>query len=315
MIPCFESAHFVADAVESVLDQQEPDIEIIVVDDGSSDPGALRDSLGPFGDVVTLIRQAHSGLPVARNRGISEASGALLAFLDADDCWKPGFLARQLSLLRKSGADLVYCDAELFGPDVAGYATVMDKCPSRGEASLSAILTGECVVVMSTVVARADSVRAVGGFEADLEFCEDLDLWIRMLAAGSRFVYHRDALASRRLHDANMSTNRRGMLHGALKVFERHVPRIPLERWDRVRVDRRLDEIRSALRLETAKSAIAEGNLRVARGELWAALQLRPQWKPLVVAVALGVAPGPTLAYLQARQARNVQRWSPDVAT
>ncbi|HSM60989.1 MAG TPA: glycosyltransferase, partial [Longimicrobiales bacterium] len=299
VIPCFNAARYVSDAVASVLEQGEPGIEIIVVNDGSSDGEALTRALRPYGSAVTRVDGPHEGLPAARNRGITAARGRWLAFLDADDRWKRGFLERQLSLLEESGADLVYCDAELFGPALAPGGTVMADHPSRGEVSLASVLAGDCVVVMSTVVADADAVRRVGGFDPALRFCEDLDLWARMLEAGARFTYHRDPLAQRRIHDANMSRDGMGMLAGASAVLERHAAALGAS--DRPRIARRIRDMRDALRVEAAKAAIRAGTPRAARAALWGAFRARRRWKLLVAALSVTLAPGPAMRYLRER--------------
>jgi glycosyltransferase involved in cell wall biosynthesis len=299
VIPCFDAAEYVADAVTSALAQEQPGLEIIVVNDGSTDSEALARALLPFGDLVTRLDGVHEGLSAARNRGIAAARGRHLAFLDADDCWKPGFLARQLTLLAETGADLAYCDAELFGPEVRREGTVMESHPSRGDVTVGSVLAADCVVVMSTIVVRAERIRAVGGFDPSLSFCEDLDLWVRMLSAGCRFVFHREPLARRRVHRTNMSRDRRGMLCGALEVVERYVPMADLGARDRARVAKRVQRMRMALRVMTAKAALLAGDTAAARRELWKAVRSTPRWKPLLAALSLTLAPGPASRFLR----------------
>lgn len=302
IIPCFAAARFIAEAVASVLAQRQEGVEILVVDDGSPDGAALAEALRPFGGAVTLLRGPHEGVAAARNRGIRAARGRYLAFLDADDRWKEGFLARQMALLEREEADLVYCDAELFGPRARPGATVMRDHPSRGEVTAAAVLAADCVVVMSTVVVRADRVRAVGGFDAGLRLSEDVDLWVRLLLGGGRFVYHRSALALRRIHGANASRDEEGMLEGALAVVARHEAAAVRDRDDRHRVERRVRRIREAYALLRAKEAILAGESGEARRKLWAVFRQTPRWKPLAAWLSLTLAPGPTLRYLRRRQ-------------
>src|SRR6185503_2024667 len=98
VIPAYQAAAFLADAVESVLAQTEPVGEIVVVDDGSTDGTAAV--AASFGDRVRYVRQENQGVAAARNRGVAEARGRLVAFLDADDTWEPEKTARQLAHLR-----------------------------------------------------------------------------------------------------------------------------------------------------------------------------------------------------------------------
>ena len=109
VIPCYNAASFVSRAVDSVLAQDNADVQIIVVNDGSPDSSEFRRALASYRDDIELVDQPHEGQSAARNSAIAVARGDYLAFLDADDAWKAGFLDRQLGLIRASGADLVYC--------------------------------------------------------------------------------------------------------------------------------------------------------------------------------------------------------------
>lgn len=306
VIPCYNSAHFVADAVEGVLAQEGAQVEILVVDDGSDDAVALDRALSPFGDAVTLLRPGRGGLAQARNHGLAAARGSYVAFLDADDVWKPGFLDRQLRLLEETGADLVYCDAEHFGPRAEPGVTVMSEFPSRGEPTLEAILTKQCLVVMSTVVARTAAVRKAGGFDATRKFGEDLDVWVRMLVSGARFAYHGEALARRRIHGDNMSRNAVGMVEGSLEIVRRHAGEPRFDWAARRRIRRHLRALTGEFHLERAKRRLAERDAEGARGDLWKAARLLWNPKALVGAVVLTVRPTMGVRLLADRYAADL---------
>ena len=292
IIPCYRAAAFVVDAVKSVLAQNVPGLEILVINDGSPDADRLAAVLEPFMNRIRYLDEPHRGLPGTRNRGIEVARGRFLAFLDADDVWKADFLDRQLQLLRESGADMVYCDAELFGEAVPeGGTTVMDAYPSRGEPTAASILTGDCLVVMSTIVVRAETVRSVDGFDAGMAMAEDLDLWIRIAAAGASITYHRGVLAGRRIHGTNMSSREAELLQWVMKVTARHVEVLPLTRAVRRRLGWRVRGWRARLHLLQAKTALVEEQFGAARRELWASCRARPTLKVLVVAIAFSLYP------------------------
>src|SRR6266487_2647158 len=97
VIPCWNGAAYLEEAIRSVMAQNHPSLEIVVADDGSTD-GSLELARG-FGDPVRVIAGGHEGAAAARNRGVGEAHGDLLAFLDADDLWTDGRLALQLAVL------------------------------------------------------------------------------------------------------------------------------------------------------------------------------------------------------------------------
>ena len=106
VIPCYNGAAYVADAIQSVLDQSRPADEIIVVDDGSTDDSAQR--VARFGTQVRLVRRPNGGIVAARNSGIATARCALIAFLDADDAWPEDSLRIREEVMQRTGALLVY---------------------------------------------------------------------------------------------------------------------------------------------------------------------------------------------------------------
>ena len=301
IIPCYNASSFVADAVDSVLNQNVRDVEIIVINDGSPDTQQLLEALRPYHGVVRYLDEPHRGPSRARNSGVAAAGGQYLAFLDADDYWGPEFLDRQLDVLRSSGADLVYCDAVLFGASEKAGQTVMDYDPSSGDVTQGSLLSGECVVVMSTVVARADCVRSVDGFDPGISYCEDLDLWIRMLGAGARIRYHDAPLAHRRLHSGNLSNHVISMHEAVAAVVKMHARRLPLSEVDRGRVASRLRDMQGSLHLHRAKEALRVKNAGAVRRELWAAFRIRKTPRMLAAALAFSLSPSLAVRLLRGR--------------
>ena len=302
VIPCLNAAGFVLDAIDSVLLQERDDVQIIVVNDGSPDAPELRRVIAPFEGRVELIDRPHTGLSSTRNAGIAAARGEYLAFLDADDMWKPGFLDAQLGLLRNSGADLVYADAELFGERVPPGTRFMDHFPSTGEVSAAALLLKRCVVVMSTVVARTSAVRASGGFDATLSHCEDLDLWIRMLLAGASLAYVRDTLARRRIHASNMSNDGSAMVEGVLRIIDRYAAVAELVEQERRDLRLREHRLKARCHENLARQAIAAGESSAARVEFWNAFRKQKSAGRLGATLAFTLLPSLALVLMR--------RWS-----
>jgi glycosyltransferase involved in cell wall biosynthesis len=185
VIPVYNRAGLLDAALRSVLAQSEQDFEIVVVDDGSKDdPRAVVDSHGD--PRIRYIRQDNRGGGAARNRGIDEARGQFLAFLDSDDVFLPGHLATMRSLLR--GA-----------VNTAGYARiVVDRGDGRqilkppralrpGEDMATYLLCDRGFVPTITTVVPAEQARAVR-YDENLREAEDLDFAIRLALAGCRFV-------------------------------------------------------------------------------------------------------------------------------
>ena len=229
VVPCYRAAPFLRDALDSVVAQGTGALEVLVVDDGSPDGPELQAIVEDYAGSpcpVRLLVRPHRGLAATRNAGIAAAQAPWVAFLDADDCWLPGFVEAQVDLLESSGADAVYCDAEFFGGSDKDGASVMHWHPSTAEVTLESVLAGTAVPVMSTIVARTSAVREAGGFDPEVDFGEDFELWARMLAAGARFAWSPEVRARRRLHDGNMSRNTLGMARGQIEIIHRHAEQL-----------------------------------------------------------------------------------------
>jgi glycosyltransferase involved in cell wall biosynthesis len=179
VIPTYDRRHLVTEAVWSAVSQDVEGLEIIVVDDGSSDGTA--DHLGALGIPLTLLRLPHSGVIArVRNAGIRQASGPLIAFLDSDDLWLPGKLRRQLDYLAAHPeVGVVYTDQYRQRGDRILPRTRFDDFPPRARVVWRDTLRGLCVQT-SSVVVRREIFDAAGLFDEDLLLYEDADLWSRM---------------------------------------------------------------------------------------------------------------------------------------
>ena len=158
-------------ALDSILQQDRTDYEIIVVDDGSDDPVEI---LLHQRDRVRLIRTEHRGVGAARSEGLNAALGEFIAYCDDDDEWKPNHLSTLLQyLLTHREVDLVYADSEW----------VQEGAPPSIPYSFDYngfYLSGANYIFPSDVMHRASAAREVGGFDASLQAYEDWDLWLRM---------------------------------------------------------------------------------------------------------------------------------------
>src|SRR5687768_17042952 len=130
VIPAYNAAKYICEALLSVFNQSFTSYEVIVINDGSSDTDDLERELQPYKAVIKYIKQENRGAAAARNTGLRAAAGEFVAFLDADDKWLPGFLEKQLKLLKSSKADLVYADALLIGEAPLAGRTFMEMEPS-----------------------------------------------------------------------------------------------------------------------------------------------------------------------------------------
>lgn len=198
---------FVADAISSVLGQTYPDLELIVVDDGSTDDTAEVISRFGSDDRVRCVRQDNRGLAGARNRGIRESHAPLIAFLDADDVWLPPKLEKQMAAFDGNPApDVVYCAFTLV--DVQGHPLPTAWDGEQLRPSLHEELMYRNVIAGSgsSVLLRSRCFDSVGMFDENLQACEDIDMW-RRLALGHRFFFLNEPLVHVRRHPGNMQSN------------------------------------------------------------------------------------------------------------
>lgn len=202
IIPAYNARDFIADAVDSALAQTVKSVDIIVVDDGSTD--GTGDVLSRFGAAIRVVRQPNRGVAVSRNLGIAEARGRYVAFLDADDIWEPRKIEEQLDAISSTSSGYGACstrflvvDEQLRPVEVFGTA--------RRMSTLSELLMfGNTIGTPSTVLCDRALFQQVGGFDPALSQCADWDMWIR-LAAVTDFIRLDNVLVRYRKHDRSMS--------------------------------------------------------------------------------------------------------------
>lgn len=199
VIPTYNRADKVLKGVESVLAQSFADLEVIVVDDGSSDETgqALRKV---FGDRIRYYFQLNQGVSVARNKGIEEAQGEWIAFLDSDDRWEKEKLEWQLKALERFGPDCAACYTDVRFINHSETRTMFQLAEEsyRHEDAMGVntdvlrllVKPGGSgmVVCLSSFMARTDEVRKTGGFDARLLYSEESEFMFR-LAMHARFCY------------------------------------------------------------------------------------------------------------------------------
>ena len=203
VIPVYNYAEFVGQAIDSALDQTYPNIEILVIDDGSTD--GTPHVLDAYADRIRVITQDNLGVSAARNTGLREASHELVGFLDADDILLPGMVTLLHGTLTLMGSEHALAAGGNSYIDASGRA--LQKHPQGcGETTE---ITREHLLLRnrfapSTVLARRRALLEVGGFDEELPVAEDRDLWLR-LSEHHRIVQVPDILAEVRLHFRNLS--------------------------------------------------------------------------------------------------------------
>jgi len=177
IIPTYNRADGVVAALGSVLAQTQLPDEVIIVDDGSTDNTSER--LAPYRERIHYVCQPNRGPASARNTGIKQASGELVAFLDSDDLWLPKKLERQLAVFGNDPA-LRICHTNEIWIRNGVHVNPMRKHQKYGGHIFEKVLP-LCIVSPSSVVMTRQLLNEMGGFDGSLPACEDYDLWLRVL--------------------------------------------------------------------------------------------------------------------------------------
>jgi len=207
IIPTFNRLHCIADAIESVLAQTHPALEIIVVDDGSSDGSA--DWIAAHYPCVQLLRQDNHGVSHARNRAIEQATGDWLALLDSDDRWYANKLDVQMTALaQQPDYRLCHCDEHWFRNGRRVNPKVKHQ---KHGGQIFAHCLPLCAISPSAAVIHRSLFAELGQFDESLPACEDYDLWLRFCAQESVLYIDQALLAKTGGHEDQLSQRYWGM--------------------------------------------------------------------------------------------------------
>lgn len=227
VIPAYQAAAWLPAALASVRTQDPAPDEIVVVDDGSTDDTAAV--LAAQGGAIRAFHQANGGEAAARNRGVAEARGDYVVYLDADDEFLPGRLAAlHAALDADPGLDIVTTDAWICvdGTDVGRIYGPQNRFAHDDQAT--EILRRNFVFGHAAV--RRSALLAVGGYDTTLRHACDWDVWLRMIRAGSRVGLVPEPLSRNHRHAASLSADRVAMTEGELAVLRKAVPLVQDDR-------------------------------------------------------------------------------------
>ena len=201
IIPAYNRAEFLPEAVESVLGQTYRNFELIVVDDGSTDetPAILRH----YGEALRVIHQKNRGPSAARNAGIRVARGEWLSFLDSDDYWLPRKLERQVNFLQS------HPEARICYTEEIWYRNGRRVNPAKKHRKFSGWIYLRmlplCIVSPSSVMIHREVLQEVGLFDEELPAAEDYDLWLRIGARYPIFLLKEPLIVKRNGHEGQQS--------------------------------------------------------------------------------------------------------------
>lgn len=199
VIPCYNSGEFLDDAVQSALAQTWHNLEVVIVDDGSTDPSTLRLLEEARWPRTRIIHQANAGPAAARNRAVREAQGCYILPLDADDTIEPTYVEKAAAVLdTRPDVGCVYCKARKFGAE-------------EGSWDLPVYTLRELVidnVIFVTSLYRKADWQLVGGYNESLRYgVEDYDFWVKIVHLGREVVQLDDFLFNYRIQHSSRTTS------------------------------------------------------------------------------------------------------------
>lgn len=210
IIPTYNRAQMVCEAIDSVLAQTFNDFEVVVVDDGSTD-GTSEVLRQRYGDRIHYLYQENQGRAAARNRGIRVSGGEYLVFLDSDDWLLPRALEIQVGFLdHHPDVDVVYGDGYYCDRDGKPQQLISEERPPVPEEGLLAIMVLHNVVVAThSAMVRRRALEMLGSpwFDEHLRGTEDADFWLRLVARDAYFAAHDQLVCRYRLHEGNASSH------------------------------------------------------------------------------------------------------------
>jgi len=310
IIPTYNRAHLIVEAIESVLAQTYRNLEVIVVDDGSTDktPEVLEHYTG-LDRRVRLVRQDNRGVAAARNRGLAHTTGELIAFCDSDDLWLPHKLERQVAFLQEHAeVTLVYSDVMSVQDQIVEVPSYFAERPPHAGRVFHALLEMNFIPT-SSVVVRKRCLDEVGGFDGRFSPSEDYELWLRVCQR-EPIGYVPEVLVRLRRFGDNLTSDG--------QQFETHVAVL-----NRLQVERREVVSTRVLRRAYARTYLQWGYEQLqqrhyaqARASLFRSLRYNPvSWRVYRYLVALALPAGTLDWMLTRRRVSAAMMSQPHVTT
>lgn len=231
IIPAYNAAQYISETLDSVFGQTFQDFEIIVINDGSPDTPALEAALEPYAGRLRYLKQPNRGVSAARNAGIRNSRGELLAFLDSDDLWLPQYLQVQVLFLDENPRAVAAIPDVLRFGELVGSPNVrtMLKPGTKNLLTFEEMLRREGGVNVSIVVRRSRAIEA-GLFDEQLRVGEDIEFCLRICFPDGAIGYTRQVLLKYRKYRTSLSGNlaARDVLRNEAECLRRLDRKLPL---------------------------------------------------------------------------------------
>jgi glycosyltransferase involved in cell wall biosynthesis len=307
IIPAYRAAEYIKETLDSVFAQTYPNFEVVLVNDGSPDTDALEQAIRSYGERLVYIRQENRGPSGARNTAIRTARGKYIACLDSDDVYFPDHLSKLVRLLEEQGLDLAYCDS-LFTKDGVSAGRAFERQRQHPPVTFEKLLTEECGVTTSAVVASRQAMIDAGLFDERYRRCEDFDLWVRMSFRGAKMAILDQVGIEHRLLSDGLASDSYVLKQAAIEIYKKVSATLPVS-------DKQKELIRKVIvrnewlcQMDLVKRYLREGRDEDARAEAEKAVELLPVGKSRRVALAVRIAPWAVRRFLRLQDARLARK-------
>jgi glycosyltransferase involved in cell wall biosynthesis len=307
IIPAYQAAERIRETLDSVFAQTYPNFEVLLVNDGSPDTEALEQAIRSYGDRLIYIRQENRGPSGARNTAIRTARGKYIACLDSDDIYLPEHLSRLVPLLEEQALDLVYCDS-YFMKDGVHVGRSFERQPQSPPVTFEKLLTEECAVTTSAVVASRQAMIDAGLFDERYRRSEDFDLWVRMCFRGAKMDLLRQVGIEHRLLPEGLAADGYLLKQAQIEIYKKVLATLPVSVEQKRLIQELIARVEGLCQMDLVKRHLREGRYpeaRVAAGQAAALLQDR---KSRRVALAVQIAPWAARRFLSLQDARLARK-------
>lgn len=274
IIPAYNAERHIGETIEHVLRQTLPDVEVIVVDDGSSDRTAEVVSRYPQ---VRCVKKPNGGVSSARNRGVQEATGEWVSFVDSDDLWHPEMLASMWELMQRYPQAVMGLAGSTVLKDMAALAQPITRHQGELPHTLITDFTGVFrfpYLGMSSVFMRRDRFLAIGGFDESLRRAEDINLFLRLLYRSEGYVRLNFPAVHVRSVDGSLSSDSIAGYQQLLVVYDRFLRAHPEFASQHARLVR---ATYGDLHLRHGRALLRAGRGKEALTQAWLSLRSDPQ--------------------------------------
>jgi len=307
IIPAYRAASYIRETLDSVFAQTYPNLEVVLVNDGSPDTEALEDAIRTYGERLIYIRQENRGPSGARNTAIRAAQGKYIACLDSDDLYLPDHLANMVAFIEEEGLDLLYCDSYLVKNGIQ-IGRTFERERQISPVTFESLLRVDCCVSTSTTVASRQAMIDAGLFDERYRRCEDFDLWLRMSFRGAKMDFVRRVGVEHRLLPTGLAADGQLLREARIEIYRKTSASLPLSAAQQAIIAAMIAWNEGTCQTSLVKRYVREGRYPEARVAADKAAVLLQDGKSRRIALAVQIAPWAVRRFLRLQEARLARK-------